>query len=237
LDNLVSRAQAAVPRAPRESTPVSPTVVVAALAPAPDSGATIGGLSADAQAERAGGVFLAVATTSSLIGAPGAGEPPATGVNAPPSAPALDQTDYLSATPAAVPAPPPSPAPVAAPPAFAARIAEGRTDIGADGLYATRQGEIIRVHFDTELGRTRRPAKFEQIVRATLPAVFGPTADSLLRNVPSGEIATGGDLLVDLPQRGISLRHPDGRSLTVWPETRPGRDGPIIVAYRVATTP
>jgi len=230
LDNLVSRAQAAVPRATRESLPVAPVVVVSSPAPA-DPGAGQSGPSADAAA--AGDVVPTVATTSSLIDGAQAGEAP----GAETQAPQLPNTTPAAAFQGSATEPPSSSPPAAFPPvAWSARVPEGRTAIGAEGMYATREGETIRVHFDTELGRTRRPAKFEQIVRATLPAVFGPAADSLLSQLPSGRIASRGDLLVDLPARGVELRHADGRTLTVWPETRAGRDGPIVVAYRVAAT-
>jgi hypothetical protein len=162
-------------------------------------------------------------------------------LSVPPVGPAVPSTPVATAgaavtqTPAQPTATPPT---AAVPPArYAPRIAEGRTSLGADGLYAVREGDVVRVHFDTELGRTRRPAKFEQIVRSTLPAILGVAADSLLRQVPVGRIASSGDLLAELPSRGVELRHVDGRSVTVWPETRQGRDGLLVVAYRVKGTP
>ena len=158
-------------------------------------------------------------------------------LNVPFSGPSLSPASGPTVAAALAPTPAP-PAPAPAPPArYAPRIAEGRTPLGTDGLYAVREGDVVRVHFDTELGRTRRPAKFEQIVRSTLPAILGAAADSLLRQVPAGRIAASGDLLAELPTRGVELRHVDGRSLTVWPETRQGRDGLLVVAYRVKGTP
>jgi hypothetical protein len=157
----------------------------------------------------------------------------------------------LSAAEPPAPAPAPAPAAVAAPtpaapatrtPAYAATspavsstlrpaVAEGRTEL-RDGMYAERHGDTVTVFFDTELGRTRRPEKFEQIVRATLPAVYGPAADSLLAHAPAGAVANAGELLADLPARGVHLSSPSGARLALWPTTRPGRDGPLVVTYR-----
>jgi hypothetical protein len=99
-------------------------------------------------------------------------------------------------------------------------------------MFAVRKGDTVTVRFDTELARTRRPDKFEQIVRATLPQVHGALADSLLAKLPAGDLVRHGDLLTELPLRGIRLAAPNGMTMTVWPETRPGRDGPLVVAYR-----
>ena len=110
-------------------------------------------------------------------------------------------------------------------------VAEGETPL-ADSMIAVRKGDMVTVRFDTELSRTRRPEKFEQIVRATLPQVLGPLADSLLARLPIGDLARHGDLLTELPERGIRLAAPNGLTLIVWPETRLGRDGPLVVAYR-----
>jgi len=110
-------------------------------------------------------------------------------------------------------------------------IAEGRTELG-DSVYAVREGREVTVHFDTYLTRTRRRDKFDRIVRETLPRIYGAPADSLLATVPVGQIAQGGDLLGELPRSGISFELADGSTLALWPRTREGRDGPLIVAYR-----
>ena len=99
-------------------------------------------------------------------------------------------------------------------------------------MVAERAGDTVRVSFDLVLSRTRRPEKFEAIVRSTLPQVFGPPADSALRALPVGSVARAGDLLTMLPERGFDIPLPDGRAIAVWPETRAGRDGPLVVAYR-----
>jgi len=114
---------------------------------------------------------------------------------------------------------------------FTPVIPEGRSELG-DSVFAVRQGTNLAVHFDTPLTRTRRRDKFEQIVRATLPKVLGPAADSMLAHLPQGSMASG-DLVSELTQRGIRLPAHAGYSVVVWPETRPGQDGPLVVSYRL----
>jgi hypothetical protein len=113
------------------------------------------------------------------------------------------------------------------------RIAEGRKDLG-DGVFAERNGEEVIVNFDTETLRTRFDWKFEGIVRTTLPQVYGQEVGAALDSIPTGKLVTGGDVISELPARGVALSLPSGRTLRVWPITRAGRDGPIIVAYRAA---
>lgn len=116
------------------------------------------------------------------------------------------------------------------------RIAEGRRDL-ADSMFAVREGEEVTVHFDTEPLRTRYDWKFERVVRSTLPIVFGSAVRAALDSIPEGRLAAGGDLLTDLPTRGIELPIGEGQTLRVWPVTRPGQDGPLVVAYRAASAP
>jgi len=111
-------------------------------------------------------------------------------------------------------------------------VAEGRTDLG-DSVFAERVGADVTVHFDTELLRTRLDEKFERVVRMTLPKVFGPEIGARLDSVSPGQFVRGGDLLTDLPSRGIALALPArNRTLMLYPVTRPGQDGPLVVAYR-----
>jgi hypothetical protein len=107
----------------------------------------------------------------------------------------------------------------------------GRTDL-PDSLYAERRADTVVVHFDTSPARTRRADKFEAIVRQTLRAVYGPVADTLLTAVPSGRLVLPNELLTTLPSRGIRLTSAAGARIQLWPETRPGRDGLLVVAYR-----
>ena len=116
------------------------------------------------------------------------------------------------------------------------RIAEGRREL-ADSMFAVRDGEEVTVHFDTEPLRTRYDWKFERVVRSTLPIVFGSVVRAALDSIPEGHLAAGGDLLTDLPTRGIELPIGEGQTLRVWPVTRPGQDGPLVVAYRASSAP
>jgi len=166
--------------------------------------------------------------------------------SAAPVAPASDSSAAASASPASV-ASIPANQPASAPAATAAKLAspadsstrspigpiipQGRTDFH-DSLFAIRSGDTVVVHFDTSPSRTRRADKFEAIVRQTLNVVYGPIADSVLAGVPSGRLAAPNELVTTLPSRGIHLTGPRGARLALWPETRPGRDGPLAVAYR-----
>jgi hypothetical protein len=110
-------------------------------------------------------------------------------------------------------------------------IGYGRTAL-QDSMYAERMADTVVVHFDTAPARTRRADKFDHIVRETLHAVYGAVADTLLATVPDGRLAAPNELLTELPSRGIHLGGSSGRRIGLWPETRPGRDGPLVVAYR-----
>lgn len=114
-------------------------------------------------------------------------------------------------------------------------IPVGRTAL-RDTMIAERAGDTVRVRFDLLLTRTRRPEKFEAIVRATLPQVFGAPADSALRALPAGVVARAGDLVTTLPERGFQIPLASGYTIAVWPETRAGRDGPLVVAYRAVAS-
>lgn len=111
----------------------------------------------------------------------------------------------------------------------------GRTAL-RDTMVAVRAGDTIRVSFDLELSRTRRPEKFEAIVRSTLPQLYGTAVDSALRALPVGAVARAGDLVTTLPEQGFHIPLAGGRTIGVWPETRPGRDGPLVVAYRAVAS-
>ncbi|HEX6058142.1 MAG TPA: hypothetical protein VFZ11_03910 [Gemmatimonadaceae bacterium] len=169
--------------------------------------------------------------TSSAAGTPAA--TPETPAAAPETPATLERV--AAPAPAAVVAPVTETAPSAAPaPAPASPlgpvVAPGTTEL-PEGLSVVRVGDSLTVHFDTELGRTRRPEKFERIVRETLPMIYGAGAESLLAGVPAGAIAGAGDLLTELPAHGVRIPTADGRTLLVRPETRPGRDGPLVIRY------
>lgn len=140
-------------------------------------------------------------------------------------------------TPAAAPSNTSQPATTAPVPAartvLRPTIPEGRRELG-DSMFAVREGSNVTVHFDTETLRTRFDWKFEGVVRATLPLVYGEVTRSALDSIPSGTLVRGGDLLTDLPSRGFPIAVGEER-LRVWPITRPGRDGPLVVGYRASS--
>lgn len=120
----------------------------------------------------------------------------------------------------------PAPSPVIGP-----IIPQGRTDL-QDSLYAVRRGDTVVVNFDTGPARTRRADKFELVVRQTLHSVFGPVADTLLTAIPVGKLVAAGELVTTLPKRGVHLQGAHGPHVALWPQTKPGRDGPLVFAYR-----
>jgi hypothetical protein len=134
-----------------------------------------------------------------------------------------------SAAPAMERAPASSRVPTPAP--LSIIVPAGRSD-APDSLILERTGDSVVVDFDTDAARTRRRDKFEHLVRRTLPLVYGPHVEAALRTVPEGALLNGGDLLTELPVRGIQLPIADGWMLDVFPETRAGRDGPLVVSYR-----
>ena len=116
------------------------------------------------------------------------------------------------------------------------KVPEGRTGL-RDSMYVDRHADTAVVHFDTELARTRRRDKFEATVRATLPVLYGARVDSLLAMLPEGAITGTRDLVSEVAVRGVRLPVPTGGTLELWPVTRPGRDGPLVVGYRARVTP
>lgn len=120
-------------------------------------------------------------------------------------------------------------------PELAPVIGNGPHDLG-DGIVAERSGDEVKVYFDKPLTRTRRPEKFEAVVRATLPQIYGPAADSALATIPAGALVPREGLLTELPAQGLTIPIRHGLSLRVWPETRPGQEGPLVVRYRATVT-
>jgi hypothetical protein len=138
-------------------------------------------------------------------------------------------------TPTAVPAPAPAPSstPLSAP--LSPIVKEGRTELGGD-LIVERGADSLMLDFDTPATRTRRRDKFESVVRRTLPMLYGAAVDSVLRATPDGALVGDADLLAELPKRGVHLRVAQGWTLDVWPQTRPGQDGPLVIAYWARVT-
>jgi hypothetical protein len=131
-----------------------------------------------------------------------------------------------------VPTGEPSPAPPPARLRLQPVIDEGAGQL-PEGVRVVRSGYSVMVHFDEPLLRTRRPEKFERFVRATLPQLYGAAADSLLSDLPPGMLTADGDLVSELPGRGIHLPSTGAPVLSIFPQTRPGVEGPLVIAYLV----
>jgi hypothetical protein len=128
----------------------------------------------------------------------------------------------------------PAPAPVSATPAPVSPVVpQGQSSL-PDSLLATRADSVITVSFDRTMIRTRNPWKFERLVRSTLPALYGPLADSALARIPEGGLVRQGDLINELPTRGMRIPVAPGWTFTLFPITRPGQDGPLVTQYRVS---
>ena len=112
-------------------------------------------------------------------------------------------------------------------------LPQGQTDL-PEGVVALRVDSTVTLSFDTPATRTRMPDKFERFVRRTQPEIYGPAADSLLAKIPAGALASQGNLLSDLPARGMKLPLDNGWMIALYPETRPGQDGPLVIRYRVS---
>jgi hypothetical protein len=116
---------------------------------------------------------------------------------------------------------------------FSPVVPQGQSSL-PDGPTALRSDSLVTVSFDAPMIRTRIPAKFERLVRSTLPAVYGRSIDSVLSRIPEGGIAGQGDLVSELPTRGVRIPVDGQWTIALYPETRPGHDGPLVVRYRVS---
>jgi hypothetical protein len=105
-----------------------------------------------------------------------------------------------------------------------------------DSVTALRSDSEVVVSFDLMMVRTRRAQKFEQFVRATLPLIYGRGASDALAKIPDGGLAAQGDLLEELPKKGLRIPGA-GWMIRLFPETRPGQDGPLVVRYRASVAP
>jgi hypothetical protein len=143
-------------------------------------------------------------------------------INPPPNVATVDSTVTVTPAPtvAARPSAPISPV-----------IPAGASPL-ADGMSAFRVDSAVTVSFDLPSMRTRVPEKFEHVIRETLPAIYGPAVDSVLARVPAGAMARQGNLMTELPSRGIRIPMSSAWELRVYPETRQGQDGPLVVRYR-----
>lgn len=149
--------------------------------------------------------------------------------NAPPPKPTITNASLSSGNVAIAPT---TPKPSLRSP-YTPILPQGRSEL-ADGITAMRSDSVVVLSFDTKLARTRRPDKFEQFVRTTLPSIYGSAVDSVLRKIPVGALAGQGDLVNELPARGMRIPASSGWTITLHPMTRPGQDGPLVVQYRVS---
>ncbi len=148
---------------------------------------------------------------------------------APTSAPSQQGSALAAATVSAAPAAPVATVVVPVAPV----VPQGQTPL-ADSLLATRADSVVTVWFDRTMIRTRNPVKFERLVRSTLPALYGAVADSALKRIPEGAFAQQGDLINELPTRGLRIPLAPGWMFALFPITRPGHDGPLVTQYRVS---
>lgn len=188
--------------------------------------ATVGAIaSSGAEALQGRQVVAARGTLSEPAPAAGRADSTASETRSQPASSATADSVPEIAAPLAT-APSPTEPPVSAP-----IVAEGRTELG-DGLFAVREGKSVTVHFDVPQARTRRRDKFDRIVRATLPRVYGPVAQAVLDEIPQGQIVAVGTLPADLERSGLRIPLGDSASIELWPELRDARGGPLVVGYR-----
>jgi hypothetical protein len=126
-------------------------------------------------------------------------------------------------------------APRAAPPLVPV-LPIGRSEL-ADSVTVIRGDSEVVVSFDLMMTRTRRAEKFEQFVRSTLPAIYGRGARDILSRIPDGALSGQGELLTELPKRGMRIPVGTDWMIRLYPETRQGQDGPLVVRYRVSVVP
>lgn len=101
-----------------------------------------------------------------------------------------------------------------------------------EGVTAVRSDSDVTLKFDQIMLRTRRPMKFEYWLRTTLPLLYGPAVQPALARIPEGKLASQGELITELPTRGVHIPLDGGWALEVFPITRPARDGPLVIEYR-----
>jgi hypothetical protein len=154
--------------------------------------------------------------------------PTATTPTAPTVAVVPNSNDAAGAPPSV-----PTTKPIVAKPAPVPTIQMGNSSLDG-GISAERTDSVITLSFDMPMTRTRRPEKFEQFVRATLPSIYGKKIDSVLTTMPPGSLAKQGDLFSELPSRGMRIPVDSAWEIRVFPETRKGHDGPLVIRYRAS---
>jgi len=201
----------------------------AATAPSPTSVATVTDSIADSTRAAEGG-----ADSMAVVAQ---GSPQVVSTSAPTTAPQIVLASASRTADAPiVPVPVAAPAAPARPRAPVSPVVPVGQSSLKDGLTANRGENGVTVLFDTPNVRTRLPEKFERVVRATLPEIYGPVADSALARIPTGGLARQGDLLSVLPARGVRIPLAAPWEIRVYPETRPGQDGPLVIRYRAVVS-
>lgn len=147
---------------------------------------------------------------------------------------AVQAADSTTGAPMQPPAAAVASKPIVATPAAPAPIVRMGSSSIAGGLGAERTDSAVTLSFDMPMTRTRRPDKFEQLVRTTLPSIYGRRVDSALVAMPIGSLANQGDLLTELPSRGMRIPLDSAWEIRVFPETRKGVEGPLVVRYRAS---
>jgi hypothetical protein len=137
-------------------------------------------------------------------------------------APAAAPLDSTPRAPVVAPAPSPAPAPI---------VSTGTSWL-ADSVAVVRSDTDVVVAFDRPEIRTRRADKLERFIRATLPAIYGPLAGEALTRIPDGTLVPVAGLLDSVPRRGLRVPLTNEWALRVYPETRAGQDGPLVIRYR-----
>lgn len=198
------------------------TIVLATLGTAAALGASA--MRAKAAAKVAKPAVNVPAGSSPVVPEPRSSTPDSSAVSAVPPVSNTVGATTVSAVSSPAPGPAVGPAPI---------LPQGPSTL-TGGIAANRSDSVVTLSFDISGVRTRRAEKFEQLVRTTLPQIYGAVADSALARIPLGELAKQGDLVNELPTRGLHIPLTSGKSVALYPVTRPGQDGPIVVQYRVS---
>src|SRR5260370_41568123 len=135
--------------------------------------------------------------------------------------------------PAATPVIPAPATPLVSAPKAASLLGQGRTTL-TDSIYAVRSGDSVLVNFDTHGNRTRRADKFEQMLRTTLPLVYGRRVTSSLGSGPTRALLPSTDVVGELTSQGVHLTPDNCVEISLLPQTRPSPGGPTFVAHRGA---
>lgn len=177
-----------------------------------------------------------VAKDSANAAAPVDSTPVAAAAATPVDSTATQDTTQYAAQPTLAGQPTPPPVIEPPKPPFEPIVGRGQSPLVGGALAVRGDSEVV-VTFDNETMRTRRAEKFEMVVRATLVSVYGAPMKEVLSSMQVGAIAEQGDLLTELPTRGVRIPVDGAWMVRLFPETRPGQDGPLVVRYRVRLAP